>query len=222
MLNSFISKHKEDGNEQHMGKDKRRQLKMEATTSDCKTVDWNLTTKGCSDYPWKTCSDLLFISLWKRIFFFSFFFPDKENRNLQFSFLKWAVNHAFGILYNMAIWVRALSANIALLCGRPSLDHPNWVHSTYGLIVSKTNEANWLWYIFIKTMNCFDQGPQPSTSLETESSTAFCFSFPSGQSSPNTMCHCSGVLIYSVVAYLFALNQILQKSWGNFYKQLRA
>lgn len=112
--------------------------------------------------------------------------------------------------------------NIALLCGKPSIAHPNWVHSIYGLIVSRTNEANWLWYIFIKTMNCFDQGSQP-TSLETESSTAFCFSFPLGHSSPNTMCNCSGVLIYSVVAYLFAQIRYFKRAEVIFYNQkLRA
>ena len=38
MLDGFISEHKEDGKEQHVAKDKRRELKREATTSECKTL----------------------------------------------------------------------------------------------------------------------------------------------------------------------------------------
>lgn len=42
---------------------------------------------------------------------------------------------------------------------------------------SKTNGASWLWGIFIRPMNLFGRGPQPSTLLGAESSAASCI-FP--------------------------------------------
>lgn len=70
------------------------------------------------------------------------------------------------------------SVRVGHLCMAPIYLRPCQLGLCFSQTFSKTNGAGWLWWIFVRPMNLFGQGPQPSTLLAAESSAASCISLP--------------------------------------------